>query len=157
MNRLHYLELDLGDREVLARHSEFEERRRLRQATVSITAEEIRQRNPASTWQMLTGIPSLNVIPFGFGVYAKSPRGYRTVPNGDHLELVPCWFRVMVDGAALPESMPDLSRLPAPNEIHGIEVFAGPSTIPPQYNSAMGGAGSTHGDNGCGLIAIWTR
>jgi hypothetical protein len=40
--------------------------------------------------------------------------------------------------------------LPKPEEIHGIEVFAGPASIPLQYS----GIGK---DKWCGLIAIWTR
>ena len=61
---------------------------------------------------------------------------------------------VMVDGLVM-NSGPgqltfDLRLLPKPEEIHGIEVFAGPASIPLQY----GGSGS---NKWCGLIAIWTR
>jgi hypothetical protein len=67
---------------------------------------------------------------------------------------VPCFMSVMVDGIVMQPTPPDLAfdltRLPPPAAIHGIEVFAGGSSIPPKYN----GAG---GDKSCGLIAIWTR
>ena len=43
-----------------------------------------------------------------------------------------------------------MMNLPPPDQIHGIEVFAGPASIPPQYNGAAN-------DKMCGLIAIWTR
>jgi translation elongation factor EF-4 len=66
----------------------------------------------------------------------------------------------MVDGVLLPEDVDvdgagkafatNLATLPRPEEIHGIEVFAGPASIPVQY----GGAGS---NKWCGLIAVWTR
>jgi hypothetical protein len=60
----------------------------------------------------------------------------------------------MVDGVALRKTDDqggvNLQDLPHPDEIHGIEVFAGPSTIPLQY-------GGTGGGKWCGLIAIWTR
>ncbi len=44
----------------------------------------------------------------------------------------------------------DLRLLPRPEEIHGVEVFAGAAMIPPQY----GGVGS---GKWCGMIAVWTR
>jgi hypothetical protein len=59
-------------------------------------------------------------------------------------------------GVPLPDSMPDLSNLPRPVEVHGIEVFAGPATVPPQYSSVNAGSGD-NGSNSCGLIAIWTK
>jgi hypothetical protein len=147
----------VGDREVMARHQEFEMRRTLHQATLTITSLDIEKRNPVSTWEMLTGAASVNVIPYGTGVFAMSTRGSRPVqrPGITELSTAPCWYRVMIDGLALPDSMPDLSKLPPPSEIHGIEVFAGPSTIPPQYNSAIGGSGL--GNGYCGLIAIWRK
>jgi hypothetical protein len=148
----------VGDREVLSRNQEFETRRMLHQATASITAADIDKRNPSDTWQMLTNVPSMRVIPFGPGVYAMSARGVRSVVKPGDLELKTsaCWYRVMIDGLALPDSMPDLGRLPRPSEVYGIEVFAGPATIPPQYNSPLGGAGGA-GNNYCGLIAIWRK
>ena len=38
----------------------------------------------------------------------------------------------------------------APEEIHGIEIYPGPATIPAEYASMTR-------DASCGLIAIWTR
>jgi hypothetical protein len=148
----------VGDREVMARHLEFEMRRTLHQATLSITSLDIEKRNPVSTWQMLTGVPAVTVTPYGPGVFAMSTRGSRPVqrPGTTELSMAPCWYRVMIDGLALPDSMPDLSKLPPPSEIHGIEVFAGPSAIPPQYNSSIGGSGNS-GNGYCGLIAIWRK
>jgi hypothetical protein len=65
-----------------------------------------------------------------------------------------CYFVVMVDGQLMTPSGNneafDLRQLPRPDEIHGIEVFAGPSSIPVQY----GGTGS---GKWCGMIAVWTR
>jgi hypothetical protein len=89
---------------------------------------------------------------------------------------MPCFMTVMVDGVLLagdpPPSVPrpsananssgdpilsqppggtfDLTNLPPPDQIHGIEVFAGAASIPPQYNGAAN-------SKMCGLIAIWTR
>jgi hypothetical protein len=65
-----------------------------------------------------------------------------------------CYFAVMVDGQMLTPSgndkAVDLRLLPPPEEVHGLEVFSGPSSIPPQF----GGVGV---DKWCGLIAVWTR
>jgi hypothetical protein len=143
----------IGDRRVLARHDEFETRRLLRQATTSITREEIEKRNPVSTWQMLTNVPSIKVadqLEAGSPVVvAVSTRAMIVNAKGG-----PCYVKVMVDGVLLPADdatgRTNLSNLPAPQSIHGIEVFAGGASIPPQYSGA--GAGKW-----CGLIAVWTR
>ncbi len=154
----------IGDREVLPRHQAFESRRSLRQTTASITAEDIEKRNPVDTWQMLTNIPSMRVMEYGAGVpgvFAMSSREQqvvqkRGVPGG--VATIPCWYRVMLDGVLLPDIMPDLSTvLPVPSEVHGIEVFAGLATIPPQYNSSVSDGQGGARTNSCGLIAIWTK
>jgi hypothetical protein len=154
----------IGDREVLARHQPFESRRSLGQTTVSITAEDIEKRNPVDTWQMLTNVPAMRVIQYGAGVpgvFAMSTREQpvvrnRGAPGG--LSTAPCWYRVMLDGLMLPDLMPDLSIvLPVPSEVHGIEVFAGLATIPPQYNGAVSDGQGGSRPNSCGLIAIWTK
>jgi hypothetical protein len=145
----------VGDRTTsLPRYSEFEQRRMRGGATRSITQSEIEKRNPISTWQMLTNLPSLKIAQLGGTVIARSMR----VENARLLSDKPCYLRVMVDGTLIQEnsrddggiSATDLSQLPAPAEIHGIEVFAGPASIPPQY----GGTGT---NKWCGLIAIWTK
>lgn len=59
-------------------------------------------------------------------------------------------MKVGVDGVVWPDDPPNLANLPPANAIHGIEVFAGPSSIPLQY----GGTGT---DKWCGLIMVWTR
>jgi hypothetical protein len=154
----------IGDREVLARHREFEMRRSLRQTTASITAEDIEKRNPVDTWQMLTNVPSMRVIQYGSGapgVFAMSTREQRVVQRRDGSgggTSVPCWYRVMPDGVTLPDATPDLSTvLPSPSDVHGIEVFAGLATIPPQYNSMVADGQGGSKSPACGLIAIWTK
>ena len=64
------------------------------------------------------------------------------------LDLANCPLRVAVDGQ-LKEPGYSLNLL-APEEIHGIEIYPGPSTIPAEY--------ATMASNGaCGVIVIWTR
>lgn len=129
----------VGDRTVNARHNEFERRREQGLTSASITAEEIAKRNPVSTWQMLTRIPSLLILDSLGYVYARSNRSTRYL----------CWPRLAIDGNIIP-GRPNLAELPAPQTIYGIEVFAGPSRLPTE----LGGEGESRF---CGLIAIWTK
>lgn len=129
----------VGDRTVNARHGDFERRRQSGDATASITSEEIARRNPVSTWQLLTRMPSLLVVDSLGAVYARSSR----------MSAVVCWPRVSIDGLILP-NRPNLAQLPPPGEIFGIEVFAGPARLP----LTLGGEGE---QRFCGLIAIWTK
>ena len=154
----------IGDREVLARHQEFEMRRSLGQTTASITAADIEKRNPTDTWQMLTNISAMRVMEYGSGpgVFAMSTRERPVVLNrgaqGGGATTTPCWYRVMIDGVMLPDRMPDLSSvLPAPGDVHGLEVFAGLATIPPQYNSMIADGQGGAMSNSCGLIVVWTK
>jgi hypothetical protein len=151
----------IGDREVLARHQEFEMRRALGMATASITAADIEKRNPTDTWQMLTTVSAMRVMEYGSGpgVFAMSTRE-RPVVLGRQggATSTPCWYRVMIDGVMLLDRMPDLSAvLPAPSDVHGMEVFAGLATIPPQYNSMVADGQGGARSNSCGLIVVWTK
>jgi hypothetical protein len=134
----------------IRRNDEFETRRQLHQSTVSFTEEDIRKRNVVDAWQMLTNVPSVRVVDSG-KVTVESTRS--NVMNPD-MSQSKCYMQVMVDGMLM-RPLPgdtglDLRMLPKPNEIHGMEVFAGPASIPVQY----GGTGS---NKWCGLIAIWTK
>lgn len=135
----------------IRRNDEFEMRRQLHQSTISFTEDDIQKRNPVDTYQMLTNVPALRIIDVG-KVTAETTRSNNIDPVT--YQLKKCYAQVMVDGLML-EPMPgeetvDLRLLPKPSEIHGIEVFAGPAQIPPQY----GGEGK---NKWCGLIAIWTK
>ena len=147
----------VGDqRRRVDRFDEFESRRLNGAATKSITRDEIVQRNPVDAWQMLTNTSSVKIAQLGGLVIARSMR----VENAQLKSDKPCYMRAMVDGVLLPEDRDvdgggknfatNLASLPAPDMIHGIEVFAGPASIPVQY----GGSGS---NKWCGLIAVWTR
>ena len=151
----------LGGRRVTSRLDEFETRLANHSASASITAADIQRRNPAETWQMLTNVPSVKVQQGGNNVVAYSDRGMLSSLR----EAKPCYMRLMIDGVSpAPTAQSgrdgqgkptlttfyDLNQLPPPSAIHGIEVFAGPASIPPQY----AGSGS---DKWCGLIAVWTK
>jgi hypothetical protein len=146
----------VGDKIVRGRLGEFEERRLDKSATASFTRADILERNPSEASQMIETLPSVRVWS-GFGgerpgdmaTYAISPR------SGMAFGTANCYMMVAVDGVVKKPSpgQPafDLRQLPRPDEIHGIEVFAGPASIPLQY----GGEGD--GSTWCGLIAVWTR
>ncbi len=127
---------------VLARHEEFESRRRRGDATAIITRADVERRNPVSTWQMLTRVPSVFVVDSGDAVLARSSR------NVD----VSCWFRVAVNGVLTHEPRANLKELPTPDQVYGIEVFSGAATMPIQYGAARSAT-----ERFCGLIMVWTR
>jgi hypothetical protein len=139
----------VGNRQVYPRLDEFETRRLNHAAAASFSHADIVARNPTDIWQMLTSVPSVTVTDRTDRVVAVSGRAMTANKNGD-----PCFMAVMVDGILMKkdagEMSYDLRRLPRPEEIHGVEVFAGGATIPVQY----GGMGE---GKMCGLIAIWTR
>ena len=141
----------VGDRRASSRLDEFETRRVNRQATVSITRADIERRNAPNLWQLLAGIPSIQVADIDTMVIARSTRSLSMKPDGT---VESCYLLVMIDGTVMnPDALHkayDLRQLPPPNDVHGIEIFAGPSSIPLQY----GGAGT---GKWCGMIAIWTR
>jgi hypothetical protein len=144
----------MGDRRVLARHDEFEMRLLRREATASITSQEIEKRHPTSTWQMLTSVAAIDVADrFENGQFVVVATSRRAMMS-EMLSSQPCFLRVMVDGVMLPaddaQGRTNLSYLPPPSSIHGIEVFAGGASIPLQYT----GAGAA---KWCGLIAVWTK
>ena len=143
----------MGDKRTSGRLDEFETRRLNHQATASFNRADIEKVNPADTWQMLSRVPSVRFIPSGKtgSLLAISSRSMKIDPAT--LQAVPCFMSVMIDGVMAMGDIDghfDMASLPPPEDIHGIEVFAGGASIPVKYN----GAG---GDKMCGLIAIWTR
>ena len=118
----------------------FEERRRAGFGHF-ITETELRKHDS----EMLSSI-----VPRFTGLVVKCGRGCaafstRQVSPHPFLAGGGCPVKLYVDGIGSSEN--DLSRMPA-NEYGGIEFYAGPSTIPVQYNTR----GST-----CGVMLLWTR
>jgi hypothetical protein len=60
---------------------------------------------------------------------------------------VGCILQVIVDDVVMPRPF-DLSLLPSPREIAGIELYTGSAVLPVRYNSL---------DASCGLMLIWTK
>ncbi len=74
-----------------------------------------------------------------------------TIGSSDpiHQVTVPveCYMQVIVDDVHLPTPT-DLTLLPSPREIAGMELYTGPATLPVRYNGL---------DARCGLLLVWTR
>jgi carboxypeptidase family protein len=109
---------------------EFESRRKLGEGHF-ITQAEIEKRNPVAVSDMFNGIPSVMV------------KGGMIL----NLRQDSCPFNIYVDGVKLPVG--SIDNLAVPQEVAGIEIYAGAATIPLQYKSPSGSF--------CGVILLWTR
>ena len=91
--------------------------------------------------------PSLNVIDSAGTTLVTSGRT-KKVSLLAKPDLAPCVFQVIVDGVQVEWgfNMDQLNR----DDIHGIEVYPGPATIPVEF-------ASMRRDAMCGIIAIWTK
>ena len=58
-----------------------------------------------------------------------------------------CSYDIYFDGLRISDERRDLERINV-NEIGGVEAYAGPATIPVQYNP-MGSS--------CGVVLFWSR
>ena len=126
------------------------ERRALNQAGSAsyITRADIAARKPSQTLDLLRRITSIKIIDSAGVPMPVSRRSDKPVITGQDLDMAPCPLRVVVDGQMREWGFAVNSI--APEQIHGIEVYPGPGTIPAEY------AGISK-DASCGLIAIWTR
>ena len=113
-----------------------------------ITRADIAARKPAAATDLLRRITSIKIIDSAGVLIRVSRRSEKPVIDGSKVDLAPCPLRVAVDGH-LREWGFAVNSL-APEEIHGIEIYPGPGTLPAEY------AGMSR-DASCGLIAIWTR
>jgi hypothetical protein len=113
-----------------------------------ITRADIVAKRPAQTIDLLRRITSIKIIDSAGVLIPVSRRFDKPVITGPDLDMAPCPLRVVVDGH-LREWGFAVNSL-TPEEIHGIEVYPGPGTIPAEYASISR-------DASCGLVAIWTR
>jgi hypothetical protein len=132
------------ERAPVLRLREFEARRRAGIGQF-MDQDEIERKNPVFATELMRKFLGLTVSPTHSSAiteyYALSTR------EGGNPSLGACPMQVYLDQIPLPTPF-NLDLLPSPKEIAGIEVYAGSSTIPPQFN------GYNHG---CGVILVWTR
>jgi hypothetical protein len=112
---------------------------------IFITAEEIDQRNPTRTTQMLEGVPSVKLRLMQ--VFREGRKGWAPVgQNG-------CGINVYVDGVRLArlgvyDYAADLDDVVNPRSVAGIEVYSRGGQAPAEYQAFNGS---------CGVILIWTK
>ena len=103
---------------------------------------------PTETSDLLRRVLGLRIADSAHVMVPVSNRGYKLAQIGTRLVSVPCVMRIGVNGF-IQDSGFSMNSI-SPNEIHGIEIYNGPSSIPPEFNA--GGV-----DMYCGLIMIWTK
>jgi hypothetical protein len=124
---------------------EFDARRALGRGKF-MTEAEIDKRNSAQAMELLRTFSSIDVVA-PLGSRSASAPVYHAMSRRDGGGFASCPMAVVVDG--FQKSIPyDLSELPSPKEIMGIEVYTGNATIPVQF---------ARWNSGCGLIMVWTR
>ena len=132
------------EKAVSFRMMEFEGRRKLGFGQF-MTQEEIERRGSAFATELFRNFTTINVSPSRSSSmtewYALSNR------EGGNPQLGACPMTVYLDQVPMPTPF-NLDLLPSPKNIAGIEVYAGSSTIPPQFNGP---------NRGCGIILIWTK
>jgi hypothetical protein len=113
-----------------------------------ITRAEIDKRRQSQTTDLLRRVTSITIADSLGVLMAVSRRTPKFVMTGQKADLANCPLQVAVDGQ-LKEWGYAVNAIPV-GEIHGIEIYPGPATIPAEY------AGMRR-DAACGLILIWTR
>jgi TonB-dependent Receptor Plug Domain len=112
--------------------------------SASVTRADIERRRPIALSQLLRGMTGIRVGDSSGTTVAISTRGAKFVRG----RLVDCILRISIDGVIV-SSTTSLDQV-VPVDVHAIEIYFGPSRIPPDMAGMRGGAQ-------CGLIAIWTR
>ena len=121
-----------------------------------ITREEIEKRMSIRTIDIVRRAVGTRVVDSSGVLLVASSRGSKPVfgalgsgkASSKADDLAPCVMRVVVDGNMM-EWGYSLDNI-EPKEIHGVEVYPGPATIPVQF-------GGLRKDAACGLVMIWTR
>ena len=137
---------------VVARFAEFDRRRLSGGPGVFLTDSQIAKAGQFRLTDVFRRISSLYVWDSA-GTYlvtsARSRRPVITITATTQVhDLAPCVLQVLVDNVRMPWGF-DLNLLDR-GDIHGIEIYSGPATVPPEYNG-------TSKQSTCGIIAIWTK
>lgn len=133
---------------VPARLEGFEHRRANRNGGQFITRDLIERRGSIATADVLRGVQGIQMVDSMGVTIAISTRGAK-VNMLSVKRVEACVVRVGVDGNVKDPTF-TINTIP-PSDIHGIEVYAGAATVPPEFNSTAGRNAQ------CGLIMIWTR
>lgn len=127
----------------------FEQRRQHEVGGRYITRADIDAQSAVRTSDLLRRVMGVRVEDSLGVLVPVSSRGPK-IGHGANGELAPvqCVMRLAVDGFLMEPDFA-MNSIP-PAEIHGIEIYAGPADVPPEFNGAKT-------DSFCGLITIWIR
>jgi hypothetical protein len=135
-----------GERETSTRLQGFERRRERKNGGQFVTRADIDRRLPRETSDIMRWLQGVRMVD-SMGVQLPvSTRGQKVDLRTRLITL--CVMRVGVDGI-LKEPYFPMNTITT-SDIHGIEVYAGAASLPPEF-------GGARKDAGCGLIMIWTR
>jgi hypothetical protein len=127
----------------------FERRKAARAGSASyVGRNDIEKLRPLRTSDLLRRISSIQMIDSSGVLTPVSRRNQKAVILMGHNDLAPCPLQIALDGVLRQWGF-DVNSIP-PEQIHGIEVFPGPSTIPAEF-------ATMRRDAECGLVMIWTR
>jgi hypothetical protein len=110
------------------------------------TRSEIEERGPVEFTDLLRRVPGVVLTQNNFSVQIRFSRAMRSLGGGTGCSSP----LIFLDGALIGGAgdYVNLDNLVRPDEVEGIEVYKGPSQIPPQFNMT---------GSACGVIVIWTR
>ena len=129
---------------ISANVADFERRRLKNGGGVFITRDQIDAEHAVTTSDLLRRVPSVDVRQKDLRTVIVSHRGTVSARITQDLCVIP----IGRDGLILGPTY-NVNDIPA-NEIYGIEVYAGPATVPVEYRNSL--------PNGfCGLVMFWTR
>jgi hypothetical protein len=106
-----------------------------------VTRDQIEKRNPMNLSDMMRMIPGARLVPLRGGGqaalrFSRAQMGSRDCPPQYWVDGVKAW-NLNIDDIV-------------PQDVEGIEVYSGASTVPPQFNTR-------EGTTICGVVLIWTR
>lgn len=106
-----------------------------------VTRDQIEKRNPMNLSDMMRMIPGARLVPMRNGGQAALRFNRASMAGRD------CPPQYWVDGVkAYGLNIDDI----IPQDVEGIEIYEGASTVPPQFNTK-------EGTTICGVVVIWTR
>ena len=130
------------------RWADFDRRRTSGSLGKFLTEEEIDRRRATRMTDLFRGFSSVRVVDSANVRLVVSNRGPNPTLISKSVGGGPCVLKVMIDGIMRTGlvSLDDLD----PKEIHGIEIYVGPGSVPPSLTGMQR-------ESWCGLIAVWSK
>lgn len=132
----------------VTRFSDFDRRRLSGSPGIFLTDSQIVKGGHIRLTDLFRRFPSIRIIDSAGTFLVTSSRAQKPVMKPGASGLAPCVFQVVVDDVQMPWGF-DMDLL-IRDDIHGMEIYPGPATIPVEYRS-------TRPDAMCGMIVIWTK